>query len=448
MPAAARAASKPELEPPFTGFAEPLPDDPAALKAMLRTVQEAMVAQTLEFERRVQRIYEQLRLARRRLFGPSAETHAGQGWLFDEADALGADSSAADDKVALAAVAPPAQDGAGAPPKGARGKRKPLPAELPRLDVIHDVPEAERVCACGTPMVEIGVEVSEQLDIVPMQIRVLRHLRKRYGCPSGAHAPITAPTPPQVLPKSNASNDLLAMLLTAKYVDGLPLARFEHVFARAGVRVPRQTQARWIIGTARAMQPLANLLRDALLEAPVIHMDETTVQVLKEPGRAASSQSYMWVQRGGPPGKPVVLFDYDPSRSGQVPVRLLEGWSGYLMTDGYDGYNSVVRQASIEHLSCWAHSRRRFVDAAKVQPKGRRGHADQAIDFIGKLYGIERAVRDQSEAERYQARQQRSLPVLAELRQWLDETLPTVPPKTALGEALAYLHAYWPRLIR
>lgn len=317
------------------------------------------------------------------MFGPSNESHAGQGWLFDEADVQAAASSQADERVELPAATSAAPETA--PTARRRGKRQPLPDELPRLDVIHDVPEAERTCACGTPMVEIGEDVSEQLDIVPMQIRVLRHRRKRYGCPVGEHAPVTAPVPAQVLPKSNASNDLLAMLITAKYVDGLPLARFEYVLGRAGAIVPRQTQARWIIGAANALQPLFNLLRDTLLESSVIHMDETPVQVLKEAGRAASTQSYMWVQRGGPPGQPVLLFDYDPSRSWQVPLRLLAGWRGYLMTDGYEAYNAVVLREQIEHLACWVHVRRRFVDATKVQAKGKRGRADRAIAFIGKL---------------------------------------------------------------
>lgn len=479
MSAAADPASvKPVLKRSVLALPERLPEDIAALRALLLAQQVAVLEwqdqaerqlQTMveqiearvtaqiearvtaqieqrlqaEYEQRVQQLYEQLRLARRRLFGPSSESHAGQGWLFDEAEVQAADSSEADECVEL-----PAQDTPETAPKRARGKRQPLPAELPRLDVIHDVPEAERTCACGTPMVEIGEEVSEQLDIVPMQIRVLRHVRKRYGCPAGEHAPVTAPAPAQVLPKSNASNDLLAMLVTAKYVDGLPLARFEFVLGRSGVIVPRQTLARWMIGTAGAMQPLLNLLRDTLLDASVIHMDETPVQVLKEPGRAASTQSYMWVQRGGPPGKPVVLFDYDPSRSGQVPLRLLAGWRGYLMTDGYEGYNAVVVREQIDHLGCWVHVRRRFVDATKVQAKGKRGRANQAIAYIGQLYGIEREMRDKTDAERFAARQTRSLPVLAELRRWLDKTLPLVPPKTVLGEALAYLHGYWPRLIR
>lgn len=489
--AADPAAVEPDLKDSGLALPEQLPDDPAALKALLRAQQVALRAwhdeaerqlKTLaedveqrvteqierrvteqlerrltaqieqrlqaEFEQRVQQLYEQLRLARRRMFGPSSESHAGQGWLFDEAEVQAAGSSEADERVELPAAAPATGEAAGTSEKRPRGKRQPLPAELPRRDVIHDVPEAERTCACGTPMVEIGEDVSEQLDVVPMQIRVLRHRRKRYGCPAGKHAPVTAPAPAQVLPKSNASNDLLAMLITAKYVDGLPLARFEYVLGRAGVIVPRQTQARWMIGTAGAMQPLFNLLRDTLLESLVIHMDETPVQVLKEPGRAASTQSYMWVQRGGPPGKPVVIFDYDPSRSGEVPLRLLAGWRGYLMTDGYEGYNAVVLREQIDHLVCWVHVRRRFVDATKVQVKGKRGRADQAIAYIGQLYRIEREMRDETDAQRFAARQTRSLPVLAELRRWLDETLPLVPPKTALGEALAYLHGYWPRLIR
>jgi len=127
--------------------------------------------------------------------------------------------------------------------KPARGKRAPLPAQLARVDVVHDVPEFERACPCGTLMVEIGQDISEQLDIVPMQVRVLRHIRKRYGCPGSMHAPVTAALPPQPLPKSNASADFLAMLLTVKFVDGLPLTRFGKVLARHGVPVPDQTLA-------------------------------------------------------------------------------------------------------------------------------------------------------------------------------------------------------------
>jgi len=272
-----------------------------------------------------------------------------------------------------------------------------------------------------------------------MQVRVLRHIRRRYACPGGESAPVTAALPPQPLPKSQASPGLLAMLLTTKFVDGVPLARFEKVLARSGVIKPRHTLARWVIGASQLLQPLHNLMRDLLLDSPVIYMDETPVQVLKEPGRAAVSQSYMWVQTGGPPDQPVVIYDYDPSRSRQVPLRLLEGWQGHLMTDGYAGYNAVAKLPGIEHQACMAHARRGFVEAKRVQPKGKHGRADQAIEQIAQLYRIERQAKDMSDRERFLIRQQQSLPVLEKLREWLDLARPVVAPKTALGEALSYL---------
>jgi hypothetical protein len=212
--------------------------------------------------------------------------------------------------------------------------------------------------------------------------------------------------------------------------------------------VTRQTLARWVIGTAQVLQPIANLMRDALLESKLIYMDETRVQVLKEPGRDPTTQSYMWVQRGGPPEKPVILFDYDPSRSGQIPMRLLQGWQGFLMTDGYEGYGALAREPGIEHLACWAHARRKFVDAVKVQPKGKRSLADQAVEMIGKLYRIEREIRDKPTPEKQTVRQDQSQAMLDKMRVWLNTALPAITPQSKLGEALAYLHKYWPRLIR
>lgn len=297
-------------------------------------------------------------------------------------------------------------------------------------------------------MVRIGEDVSEQLDIVPMQIRVIRTVRPRYACPKGDQAPVQQPAPAQVLPRSNFSAGFLAMMAVVKYVDGLPLARFEKVMARHQVDVPRQSMTRAMIRLAQALQPLHNLARDTLLDAPVIHMDETTVQVLKEPGRSPTSKSYMWVQRGGPPGRTVVLFDYEASRSGQIPVRLLEGWQGYLMTDGYEGYAPVARLPGVEHLACAAHARRKFVEAKRVSPKGKSARADHALDLFARLYRIEAKLKTASDAQRFEARQTHSLPILQKLRAWLDETLPGVTPRSKLGEALGYLHKVWPRLIR
>ena len=195
------------------------------------------------------RILEQAALARQRMFGPSSEQLSAQSRLFDEAEALSLSSTDAQDTASIPVEVPTGASDTGtqanAPAaKPARGKRAPLPAQLARVDVVHDVPESERTCPCGAAMVEIGQDISEQLDIVPMQVRVLRHIRKRYGCPGRTHAPLTADLPPQPLPKSNASADFLATLLAVKFVDGLPLARFEYVLARHAVAVPRQTLAR------------------------------------------------------------------------------------------------------------------------------------------------------------------------------------------------------------
>lgn len=409
----------------------------------------AIAAIEREAQEKIQHLIEQMIQARHRMFGVSSEQVTAQGRLFDEAETLAADTTETDDVAAIPATEEsPADTNNKKTDKAARGKRSPLPAELKRIDIVHNVPEQERTCPCGTPMIVIGEEISEQLDIIPMQVQVLRHIRKRYGCPGSLHAPVTATLPPQPLPKSNASADLLAMLLAVKFIDGMPLARFEIVLARHGIRIPRQTLARWVIGSGKLLQPLLNLIRDSLLEGPFIHMDETVLQVLKEPDKPPTSNSYMWVQTGGLPDKPVVLFDYDPSRSGNVPVSLLQDYRGYLMTDGYEGYAKVARTDGIEHLICWAHVRRRFVEAARVQPKGKRGRADEAVRLIGRLYKIERDCKDATDAQRLLMRQQQSIPALNALQEWMTKTLPGVAPSSALGKALGYMKKYWSRLTR
>ncbi|WP_122532510.1 IS66 family transposase, partial [Pseudomonas viridiflava] len=310
-------------------------------------------------------------------------------------------------------------------PAKRRGKRKPLPADLPRIEVIHELPEHELTCVCGCRKHAIGEEVSEQLEIVPMQIRVIKHVRKVYGCRDCETAPVTADKPAQLIEKSMASPSVLAMLLTTKYVDGLPLHRFEKVLSRHGIDIPRQTLARW-----------------------VIHCDETRVQVLKEPDREPSSQSWMWVQTGGPPDRPVILFDYSTSRAQEVPMRLLEGYRGYVISDDYAGYNALGAQTGVERLDCWAHARRKFVEAQKVQPKGKTGRADIALNLINKLYGIERDLKEVGDEHRHESRQQNSLPVLEQLHAWLEKTQPQVTAQNALGKAISYLASNWIKLVR
>lgn len=194
------------------------------------------------------------------------------------------------------------------------------------------------------------------------------------------------------------------MLLTTKYVDGLPLHRFEKVLERHGIDIPRQILARRVIQCSDHFQLLLNLMRESLLNSRIIHCDETRVQVLKEPGREPSSQSRMCVQTGGSPDRPVILFDYSTSRAQEVPMHLLDGYRDYVMTDDYAGYNALAAQNGVER----AHARRKFVEAQKVQPKGKTGRADIALNLINKLYGVERDLKDSDDEDRKAARVGRS----------------------------------------
>ncbi|WP_397451929.1 IS66 family transposase [Pseudomonas sp. NA-150] len=413
---------------------ENLPDDPVLLKQML-----AQMLDERQLDKgKIVRLEEQNALLIQRLFGRKSEQTADpappQLALFNEAESVAepVDESAEEEVVA---------------PTKRRGKRKPLPADLPRIEVIHELPEHELTCACGCRKHSIGEEVSEQLEIVPMQIRVIKHVRKVYACRDCEGAPVTADKPAQLIEKSMAIPSVLAMLLTTKYVDGLPLHRFEKVLGRHGIDIPRQTLARWVIQCGEHLQ-LLNLMRDRLLESRVIHCDETRVQVLKEPDREASSQSWMWVQTGGPPDKPVILFDYSTSRAQEVPARLLDGYRGYVMTDDYAGYNALAAQPGVERMGRWAHARRKFVEAQKVQPKGKIGRADIALNLINKLYGIEGDLKELSDAQRHEGRQQESLPLLTQLRTWLEKTQPQVTTQNALGKAVGYLASNWNKLVR
>ena len=289
--------------------------------------------------------------------------------------------------------------------------------------------------------------MAEVLEYVPARFKVIRHVRPKLACRC-CDGIVQVPAPSRPISWGLAGPGLLAMLLTTKYADGIPLYRFEKVLHRHGIDIPRQTLARWVIQCGDYLQPLLNLMRDTLLDYPVLHCDETRVQVLKEPGRDPSSQSWMWVQTGGPPDRPVILFDYTTSRAQDVPLRLLTGYCGYLMTDDYSGYNAVAAQAGIERLACWAHARRKFIEAQKVQPKGKTGRADMALNLINKLYGIERELKDACDAERLSARQQRSQPVLDQLKAWLDKAQPQVAGQTSLGKAVNYLENNWSRLER
>ena len=419
----------------------PVPDDPATLRALVAT----LLAKVAILE-------EQLRLASAGRFAPKSEkfTSLDQLNLFNEAEVTAQDN---DDAVEPAAVTVPGHT-------RERGKRKPIDAKLPRVRIEHDIPEAHKTCPCGCQLTRIGEVTSEQFDIVPATARVLQHVRFKYACRTcegtshDGKAVTTAPLPAQPIPKSNASPGLLAYIATAKYQDGIPLYRLEGILARSRIEVARATSANWMIKLGALVTPLFNLLNDTQLAYDVLQMDETGVQVLKEAGRAADAKSYMWVRRSNEPGKPIVLFDYVPSRSGAVPQRLLDDYKGYLQTDGYAGYDKTGARDGVKHVGCLAHARRKFFDAVKAQHKvgasGEKGLAPQALLLIRKLYGIEKAAREAklSPEKRHALRNDQARPIWNELRAWLDRNLGLAPPHSLTGKAVNYLASEWPRLIR
>ena len=337
--------------------------------------------------------------------------------------------------------------------------RKPLPEELTRIDIVHDIPEDQRQCQCGSFLDWIGEEVSEQLDVIPAQLRVLRHIRPKYACKScegletkGGTIRI-APPPKQIIEKSIASPGLLAQIVTAKFVDSLPFYRQEKQFERLGYKISRANMAKWTIQLGKAIEPLSGLLRQEVLSGPLIQVDETTVQVLKEEGRDPSTKSYMWVMRSVTSEKPAVYYHYSPTRASSVARNLLESYQGVVQTDGYSGYDFIDASTELIHAGCWAHSRRKFMDVLKLQNKAKQtdakfGHADQAVSYIRQLYAIEReADRDHlSIAQRVSLRQEKAKPIADTFYNWLKGLKSKTPPKGLLGKAVLYTLNRWEQL--
>jgi transposase len=329
--------------------------------------------------------------------------------------------------------------------------RKALAAHLPRIEIRHELPLSERICACGAQLAEIGAaETSEQLDYIPAKVQVIRHVRPKYACPCCQSGMKIAPVPAHILPRSNASPGLLAHLVTAKYVDGLPLHRQETIFERHGVRLPRATQAGWIIAVGELLQPLVNLMDERLRACGYIRIDETPVQVLKSE-KLPSTEHWMWIRVGGPPGQRLILFDYDSSRGAVVAERLLDGAIGYLQSDGYAVYDGVAVRLNLTHVGCFAHARRRFFEAVQALPRCDQKcetAAHEIVRRIDALYEIERETKALAPESRTLQRQQKAVPMLNSLHAFAASLQQHTLPSGKLGEALAYLIKQWPKLIR
>jgi transposase len=257
-----------------------------------------------------------------------------------------------------------------------------------------------------------------------------------------------APVPEQMIPKSIASSGLLAHVITGKFVDAVPFYRQEKQFLRLGVHLTRATMCFWAMRVALRCEELLELLHEEILAGPLVRIDETPLQVLKELGRAATTKSYMWVFVGGPVGRPAVVYLYHPTREGSVPLQYLEGYQGYVQTDGYTAYDELGRQPGITMLGCLAHARRKFFEVNKASKNAKS--AQEALSRIKKLYAVEHEAKDRElDAEQIkQLRQEKSVPILDALKKWLEKKADQAPPKSLLGKAVGYSLGQWDRLIR
>lgn len=416
-----------------------LPDDPLELKEIIVKLKD-------HYEKEIDLLREQVRLLYAKIFGKKSEKGGGENAgvqlpLFDMPEP---EVDEAKEEVIV--------------PAHTRQKsgRKKLPESLPRVEVVHDIPETEKVCACGHELSRIGEDTSEKLDIIPAVIQVIKIIRPKYACKhcegletEGSVVKI-APVPKQIIEKGIATAGLLAHILIGKFCDALPFYRQERQFTRLGVDIPRATMCNWAMKVAETCGPLLELLKMHIRSGPLINMDETTIQVLAEPGRSPTTKSYMWVSRGGMPEKPALIYHYAPSRSSQVAAALLIDYKGVVQTDGYAGYDFLNVQKDIFHAGCWAHARRKFTEADKGAGKGHKsGSVDVALGYIRRIYEVESEGKRRgcNSAQRVELRRQKAKPILDDFYKWLSKKSLQVVPKSLLGLAVNYTLKQWDRLL-
>ena len=317
-----------------------------------------------------------------------------------------------------------------------------LAAGLPVKEILITLPEEELICdVCGSKMAMIGKKlVSRRLEVIPRQCSLLEYYAVTYACKpceekTGYAHLVTTVTPPFLLKHSLASASTVADIMVRKYVDGLPLARQEKIWAREGVALSRATMANWVIRTAQTwLKPLYRTLKKELLGSSTIYADETVVQVLKEDGKAAVSESRMWVYAGSErSGQSVRYFEYQPNRSGKHAAAFLKGFHGCLVTDGYAGYNQVE---GVTRCGCWAHMRRKWREAMPPGATKENSKAAVGYDYCSKLFAAERKYAHLSSSVRKTARQVEAEPLLEAYWWWVNTLEPTLGSK--LAEAVTY----------
>jgi transposase len=417
-----------------------------------------------ELNQRIEELEEQIRLLRAERYAPKSEKRKDR--VFDEAEQIAQTEPCDEDDEG----AQPSLPDTGLPqtsqPERSKGGRKPLPAYLKRERVEYDLPEDQRGCpCCGNRMHRIGEDVSEQLH-VEFKWTVRQNARSKWACRHcehhAEHTPVVvAPMPAQPIPGSHADASVLAAVATSKFVDGTPLYRIQDMLARWQIPVSRGTLAHWVIRPSELhYSRLYDALYKTLLSQPLIHGDETTVQVLKEPGRSAQSQSYMWCYRSAEGcAEPVVLFEYQPGRGQEHPKKFLGDYSGMLMSDGYSAWRTIK---TATHFGCMAHARRLFVKADKAAAKKTASGTQnkpsarvaKALEYFQALYQVEALAKGElpdgeTRADyTYRLRQEHSVPLLDAFKAWLDELAPKVLPQSLLGKAISYTRKQWEYLSR
>jgi transposase len=406
---------------------------------------EAKLKKHNELEAKLKWFEEQFRLQQQKRFGISSEKiHPNQLELFNETE-----NEANPDlpEPALESITYQRR-------RKKRGHREAMLENLPVETVEYRLSPDQQVCSCcNGALHEMSTEVRQELKFIPAELKVVKHVRYVYACRHCEHEEletpiVTAPMPTPVYSGSLASPSLMAHIMNQKYGDGLPLYRQEKQFARLGVALSRQTIANWMIhGANQWLCLIYHRMHQLLLKQDILHADETTLQVLREPNRPATSKSYLWLYRTGKEGPPAILYDYQETRSGKNAKEFLNGFKGYLQVDGYAGYHKVP---DVTLVGCWAHARRKFDEALKALSPAKRQTsgtaAAEGLLFCNKLYKIERDLKELTPEERFEKRLKLSKPVIDAFLTWLKIQESKVLPKSAIGQAITYSLNQWEKL--
>jgi transposase len=321
--------------------------------------------------------------------------------------------------------------------------RYPLPEHLPRIDIEHDLDDAEKACpACGTQRERIGQEVSEQLEYLPASFTVLRHIRHKYACRrceyDGYHPQITAAAkPPQPIDKGLPGPGLLAYVATSKLADHLPLYRLEHIFSRQNLHIARSTMCAWLAAAGELVRPLVGRMTDRVLQSRAVHTDDTPVPI-QSPGEGKCRKGRLWAYLGDA-AHPYIVYDYTPDRTRAGPARWLRDYQGYLQADAYGGYDGIYHSGKVIEVACWTHARRKFFEAKESD--GRR--AAEMLSMVQSLYAVEDAAKELDDARRRDMRQAQSVPILDRIKAWLDAEQQLVLPRSEMGKAIQYALNQW-----